>query len=530
MGEGKAPEADAGPVDGDMLVVDIGLDPGHLVPIVLPYQVSGQISHLVDLGPTERRFDAGRLEFRPDLALAPERSEDGLTVTYRMKPGAVWEDGTPVTARDFAFTWEMTCDEAVASNWLGDCKAFADPKAPVEVVDDRTARVAFRTLRDPLLQDSVLHRTLLPRHVLESADRKTLRGHDFGRAPLANGAFRVERYDPDREIVLVPNPKSGVRSRPHLSRVVFRVVPEYTSRVIDLESGAIDLLPDLEVGDLQRIRRDPRLDVVKIGHNSLAYVGYNLADPLFADPRVRRALGLAADVDAIVRSVYTAGDETLAVRAVGTVSPAFQGAVPGDLEPLPHDPGRAKALLAEAGWADTDHDGVLDRGGKPLAFRLLLQASAAAERKVATILQAQWKGAGVAVEIEAIEENAFIGRIREKRFEAMIWGFGAEPRLEESIKFHSGSRGQYNWGGYRNPEVDAALEARLAARTPEEVLEAVHRVQRLVYADQPMTFLVWKPDLVAIDRRFRGVAWDSYSPYLDLEKWWVPKGEQKYRY
>ncbi len=528
MVDSGAPSASDSPVDGDVVVVGQGLDPGTLMPMILPYRTSGQLSRLVMLGPTDRVIREGTLAFPLDLARQVERDAEGKTLTFHLRPDAIWEDGKPVTARDFAYTWQLTCDEKVAANWVGDCKELVGSPDPVRVVDDHTAQVSFLTLRDPLLQDSLLHRSWVAEHVLRGADRESLRGNPHGRAPLSNGPFRLLKWEKDQSLVFEPNPRTSVRSRPHLKRVVVRILPEYTSRLVELENGGIDVLPDLEPSDLARIEAIPHLRVQKLPHNSLTYLGYNLKDSRFADLRVRRAFAHAIDIDAINASVFSSAGVPLGVPAVGTVSPFFKDAYASDILRIPHDPARARALLLEGGWRDQNGDGVVEQQGKPLEFTVLTQASAAAIQKVATLIQNQLAVVGVKVKIQPLEENAFIAAIREKKFEAMLWGYGAEPRLDETIKFHSGVQGRYNWGGYENPQVDRLLEARMVAKDPSEIFSIVKEIQRKVYEDQPVTFVCWLPDLVAMHRRFRGTEVDTFSWATNLEKWWVPKAEQKY--
>jgi peptide/nickel transport system substrate-binding protein len=131
------------------------------------------------------------------------------------------------------------------------------------------------------------------------------------------------------------------------------------------------------------------------------------------------------------------------------------------------------------------------------------------------------------MDIEMIEALQFTRRARAKDFDALLWSFGANPKVDPTIKWHTD--GAYNWFGYSNPEVDAAIEAGVSAENVTAAQEKFKEVQRLVYADDPATFLYWKDDLTAIDTRFEKVSMNLFSVVDQLHEWYVPLEKQKYK-
>lgn len=499
--------ASAGSNAGDTLVVGIGSDPGNANPLVIPYAVSFSISDLVAPG-LVRRIDG----FEPALAASSSWSDDGMSLTYRLRRDVVWEDGQPLTSADVAFTWSLLSDPSVASNWYGDARHVS----ALEVVDPHTVRFRFAARRNPVLQQSVTVRGVLPQHALQGVDRATLRGHASARDPLASGPWRIASWEPDDRIVLEPNPSAPADWRPRLDRIVFRIVPEYASRVLELERGGLDLLQDLEVADIARFEADPRLEVIRSEAEQMQYVGYNLRKAPLDDPRVRRALTLATDRGQLIDRILTAGDEVYGRPCVGTVSPRWPRWVPPELEPLPHDPTEARRLLAEAGFG----------GDTPLQLSMMLQTDSSELTQIAVWLQAQWRAVGVALSLERIEPTRFSERARSGDFELLLWSFGANPIVDPSIQWRT--EGPYNWMGFSDPEVDRLLDVGVHAATVDEAVAAFHEVQRRVHAAQPATFLFWRDTALAIDRRFQGAQHDTYSPLRHAEAWWVEADEQRY--
>jgi len=511
------------PTDGDVLVVAIPFDPGSLDPVVTPYALSAMIAELIQPGLVRRHIEKNELVYEPMLASDFSFSPDKKALTYHLPEGSTWEDGTPLTSRDVAFTQSLIADPAVASNWYGQAQHIAG----VETPDDRTVVFRFDRARRPALEQSYTIRGIVPEHVLGTVDRTTLRDHASARTPLASGSYRVAEWRPDNKLILAPNPRAPAHLKPHLERIVFKVLPEYSSRLMELEVGSVDLVTDLEVSDLPTLQEKRDLEVVRMPSASMDYVGYNLADPRFGDVRVRRALTMAIDRERIIRDSLTVGGSKHGTSCVGTISPTQTGWYASNIIPLPYDPRAAMDLLDTAGWKDADKDGVRERGDEEMRFQLMVQSGSAETKRLAVVVQAYLEPIGVKAEIDMVEPTRFAELAREHRFDAILWSFGANPTIDPSIQWATG--GQYNWTQYSNPEVDALIAQALSATDVTTAQEHVREIQRTIYADQPVTFLYWKDTLVGVDRRFHGMEMNPFSVLHRIENWYVPIAEQKYR-
>ncbi len=528
-GDGAASPEDAGePVRGDALVVGFRAEPDVLNPVV---SVTSLGLELVDLlFPPLVDFDLDcALTPRPGLARRWEIGGDGTSITFHLRDDVTWSDGEPVDARDAAFTLDLLGDPETGSAFSA-YAAWLRQGSPYTIADPHTLTVHLDRAHQPTaMLERVAACPLVPRHVLAELDPADVRGATFSTAPTTCGPFAVHRWERGRRIVLVRNDGATLTHAPYLDRVVIRVIPEYATRLVELQTGAIDMMQDVAMEDVARLReRHPEIALHRRGPRRADLVFWNTRREPFDDVRVRTALARAADVDALMRALLSAGGEVYGRRAVGTVSPLLCDAVNEEITPLAHDPAAAAALLAQAGYEDRDGDGILDRDGRPLSFTLLASAGNERRTQIQVILQEQLRRAGVDVRLATLESNALHQRLRERDFDAVVWGVFADLVVDPTPWWHSGDQ-PYNVSSYANPEVDALIERGLAATDPREAARCWRRMQALIYADQPALFLFWRDDVVALHGRFRDASITPLSLFDGIEDWWVPAAEQRHR-
>ncbi len=532
-GGDDAPPPDAAeaatPARGDTLVVAYAGDIEGFNPVVGHTTATNTVLFNVFPQLVRGRFDCA-LTFDPYLAESWSWSDDGTDLTLRLVQGATWQDGEPIDADDVLFTLQLVADPAVGSPrqpYLADL----DPETPWDKLDDHTVVLHFQHAGDPTtMLAHVASSAIVPQHALAGADRATLRGGSFQDQPVCAGPFVLERWTRGQEIVLARREGAGFVADPYLDRVIFRIVPEYTTRLVELETGAVDMAVGVEVADIERLRRTrPEIEMVRRGYRFLEYIGWNLRDERFADGRVRTALAHAIDVDALLAALLTAGGEVYGQRATGTITPELCDAVDPTLQPLAHDPARARALLAEAGWSDGDGDGVVERDGAPLRFTMTYSAGHDRREQTGVIVQQQLAEVGVAVELAPLEQNAVYEKLRRRDYEAVIGGWSAGLFVDPSHYWKSGEDRPYNHVGYANPEVDRLIDEGLAATDPAVANARWRQMQRLIYQDQPYCFLYWIDEVVALHERFEGTSVDILSSLNQLEGWWVPPSRQRFK-
>ena len=451
--------------------------------------------------------------FAPSLARSWELSAGGLELTLRLEPQAAWSDGVPVTADDVVFSHRVASSPDVG--WLG-----ADSKEhviAVEAVDPKTVRVRFSRVYPYQLMDANAG-PIVPAHAWEEIPFDRWRSVDWQERMLSAGPFRLASHTPQQEIVLERNPTYWRDPLPRLDRVVWRIVPSKAGLLNLLLAGDLDLHPSVPPGDADRVAADPELELREVPSRTYSFLLWNLRRPMLDEAGERRALTLAIDRGAIVEAVY-GGHAGTAVGPVLTGMWAFNQ----ELTPLPHDPGRARELLDDAGWRDTDGDGIRERNGVRFEVELLAPSENELRHDIAVLVEQDLARVGVDAEPRFVEWGTLLSRLDAGDFDAAVHAWSEPTQIDLDGVWHSAGPDDptFNWGGYADPEVDRLLEQ--AAEEPDPAVQKplYDRVQEIVVADQPYTFLAESLRLVGVHRRVRGADINDATPYYNLEQWWV---------
>ena len=501
------------PVDGGVLHRRLFGEPTTLNAVLQSSAPEAQVLQYVQRNLFD--FDA-RLALVPGLAQGLEVSPDGLSYTITLREDAVWEDGKPVTSADAVFTIRKIVDPKVPANVF---KPVFEEFASVEALDARRFQVRFS--KPYAFRSMAFVLPLLPEH--RFAGQNFLKVEAEPRA-----AFR--RPLPFRRVE-----GAGVRRaraqrkypgpRGHFDRIVFRIVPDNTTAYRLLVDGELDE-DQVDSGLKDRAARDPEFAaccrLVEFYNLDYNYIALNNRSPLFADPRVRRAMTMLLDRASIVRGLYK-GSARIISGPWAPDSPAYEARVP----PLPFDPAGAARLLDEAGWKDTDGDGVRDRDGRPFAFDLLVSAGSEIGRQIDEMLAAELARVGVTARIRTLEWAAFVERVDAGDFEAASLAWSAvDPNPDPYFYWHSSQCAPQglNNGCYASPEADRLMEAARLEPDPARRKEVLGRLHRLLRDDAPAIFVVNAAQKMAFRKRIRGLTTSPlglYGIWPGPLAWWA---------
>jgi peptide/nickel transport system substrate-binding protein len=442
------------------------------------------------------------LDLVPGLAESVAVSPDARTYAVTLREGARWEDGRPVTSEDVAFTLRTLADPKTPALSR---KSFWEGMEKVEVVDARTARVAFRTPYSGRIH--AFNVGLLPAAEYQGSD---VSSNPRNRRPLANGPYRLAKWDSGR-LELVRNTQYfGPKAGPEM--IVFRVVPESAPAFEALLAGE---LHEMRLSSEQKKRLDgssPPAAARAIVFDELmyTYIGWRNSNPLFSSPKVRRALTMLIDREAIARTLYGG----LAKPAVGPVPPGFWTFDP-ELKPWPYDPAAAGALLDEAGFRKGP-DGVRARGNDRLAFTLLLGAGSDLQRQITEVVQQGYRKAGIDMTIQPLEWAAFAARVDAGDFDASILALSLDPNPDLYPFWHSSQKAPSGWNtvGYRNPTADAVMEEIRTTFDREKTRALFKELQRVIHEDEPVTFLHVGSRRWGLNRKLEDVRTSPYGLFL----------------
>lgn len=514
--EATAPGVDTGPAYGDTYIEGSIAEPSNLLPILATDASSSEINNLVYNGLVRYNKD---LILEGELAESWEISPDNLSFTFHLRKGVKWHDGVPLTSADILFTYELYINPDTPTAYAESYKQVSKAETP----DPYTFKVTYEQPYAPALGSWGMR--ILPKHLLEGVDITT---SPLSRNPIGSGPFRFIEWKPGEKVVLEAN-EEYFEGRPYLKRVVYRVVPDQSTQFLELRSGGLDYM------DLTPIQYKTQTDTPAFNRMfekfrylafSYTYLGYNLERPIFQDKRVRQAITYAINKQEIIDGVLLG----LGQAATGPYKPdtwVYNQTIPR----YDYNPEKAKALFEEAGWTDTDGDGLRDKNGKPFSFTIVTNQGNDLRIKSGEIMQHRLREVGVEVKLRVIEWAAFLKEfIHAGNFDACILGWRGGPEPDQYNIWHSSKVAprQLNFVHYKNDEVDALLEQGRRTFDQAERKKIYDRFQIILAEEQPYTFLYVTEALPAVARRFRGIEPSPAGITHNFIQWYVPTAEQKY--
>lgn len=485
-------------------------------------------------------------EPEPWLAERWTASPDGRTITLTLRDGVTFSDGAPFTAADVLFTFQALYDPAVASS-LASGVAVQRKPLQVSAPDARTVVVTMPAPFTPgvALLDNV---PILPKHLLQPA----LDAHTFGTAwgvttaPAAMaglGPFVIAEYVAGQRMTFARNPRywrkdaSGTQL-PYLDRVVMEFVSGQDAEMLRLQAGTVDLMTVADVrpedlAALRRLRDQGAMQLIDVGVSVDPNVlWFNLtpgnaavrAKPYLQRAEFRQAVSYAVDRKAIADTVFLGAAEP----AYGPITSGNETWYSPSAPTFPHDPARARTLLAGIGLTDRNGDGMLDDPkGRPVRFSIITQASHIRER-TATMVQEQLRLAGIAVDVVALDPGSLRGRFGAGDYESIYYGFQAssfDPAMNLDLWLSGGSAHVWNLGAPEPWEktIDALMQRQIAAPSLAERQRLLREAEAIFAEHLPQIYFVAPKVTVALSRRVGGavpvlldpkILWNAESLYV----------------
>ena len=465
----------------------------------------------------------------PWLAESSVRSDDGLRYTIKLRPNVVFADGHPFTSDDVLFSLSAAYNER-AGSVLADAMKIAGKPLQAAAVDPLTLVITFPVPFAPglVLLDNL---PILPKHRLQGALDAGTFGSAWGLGtPVGEvaglGPFVLAEYLPGERTVFARNPKyfrkdTAGGALPYLDRIIVEVVPDQNAQMLQLDAARIDMTgsevrPE-DYAPLKRAADAGRVQLLDLGVASDPDSFWvNLRPGAFAnDPRagwlqrdeLRQAISLAVDRQAFADTVYLGAG----APAFGPVTPANKKWFWPDLPQSPHDPARAKTLLASIGLTDRNGDGVLDdRSNQPARFALLTQKGQTALERGAAVIRDELRKIGLVVDVVPLEGNALVQRfLSGQAYDAIYFQFGMtnpDPALSLDFWLSSGTSRVWNLA-QKTPatdwerQIDELMAKQIAAADDGERKRLFDQVQRVFAEHLPVVHFVAPKIFVAASSR-----------------------------
>ncbi|MEZ5065531.1 MAG: ABC transporter substrate-binding protein [bacterium] len=491
------------------LVIGSSNQPDRINPLVSTSAISTDMENLVFM----RLVDWGPppdLALEPRLAVSWEIADDRRSLLMHLRRDVFWTDGKPTTAEDVKFTYDRALDPAVPFPNRAAIKGIEQ----VEVVDPYTVRFVYGEPQwEPLLpaQDPAI----MPKHLIESIPADQMMESGFGRHPVGNGPWIFREWISEERLVFDAN-ENYCDGRPGFDRLVIRVIPEDTALRTELLTGGVHVYDRHPNKFYREDSKDPNLQFFRASDRGYVYLAWNGRNPLFEDPRVRKALTLATDRQAII-DAFRDGFGKVATCPTFAEDPAYDPSI----VPFPFDPAAASALLDEAGWEQRDADGVRIRDGLRFEFTFMLIANNTISEEIATMLEQEYRKLGIATKVEFFEWTVYVGRLNAKDYESTILARRGDFIYDAESVFHSRSIDEaYNDTSFGTAVTDSLID--LAKSTADRTIRngIWHQFFRELHALQPITPLYVSETSYPVRRDVVADAQiDIRGPYVRVHEW-----------
>jgi len=505
------------------LVIAVTGEPSHLLPPLAVETVARDIGdqvyeRLADLVPGGAPIDTGA--FRPALAARWERI-DSVSWRFHLRPGARWQDGKPVTAEDVRFSFDAFADSAFDAP----ARPYLAGRVTVTPEDSSTVLVRFARPSSEELFDATYHVRVLPSHIWSQLPRDRWPADTDIAHLVGSGPYRVVRWKRGEYVRLAAD--STADPPPAIHDVVWRFAQDPDAALNLVLSHEADLLETAGSSqNAERAATDSTLRLLSYASATYGFLGFQVRrtgnegpHPIFGDVATRRALALAVDRETLARSTF--GREAKAPP--GPMSQLLWIWDDG-IRTLPFDTAQANRALDAAGWRRPDSTATRRRGGRALAFDILVPGTSPTRRQLAVALQAMWQAVGAAVTVTAVDFPVFQERLGKGQFDSYIGAWLDEPSPRGlADQWTRAGWDVLNYGRYASPAFDALFERAGRAGTVDSARRLYRDAMDTLNADAPAIFLYAPANVAVVSRRVEGVEIDPYSWASGLRTWRIAR-------
>jgi peptide/nickel transport system substrate-binding protein len=475
-------------------------------------------------------------EYEPELATDWSASEDGLTWTMTIRDDVTFHDGEPLTAEDVAFSMQLYQDTEDFPFLPSYVAAFTS----IEATDDTTVTL---TTEEPIanFEPSMAFIYVLPKHIWESVDDPVAFGND---EMIGSGPFSLVEASQGEFVELASNADYWGEG-PNVDGVIFQTFEADDARVTALTTGQIDAMLDVPETSIPALQNAEgiALHIAETGAGgSLTDIIFNVTEdencpqddpetadadetgvcsghPALRDLAVRRALAHAVDKEQLM-TVGTGGTGT---PGISLVPPGLGDFYASEVEDYAFDIDEANAMLDEAGYEDTDGDGVRDclpdQDCDDLTLRLNYPSDATTGARESEIVQETWQQIGVAVTVQVLDPDALTAVCCPAfDFDVIMWGWGSDPdpAFLLGVGLCSEIPSGFSETGYCNPEYDALYDAQAVELDRDARVDIIHQMQQMLVDDVPYVIPYYYPTIEAW-RTDTFTGWLEDDPTLGLE-------------
>lgn len=476
--------------------------------------------HLADIGP--RLNTVGDEGFTPVLAQGWTWSRDSLSITFALQPAARWHDGRPVRSEDVRFSVDLARNPALKS----DAPRRLANIDSVHVRDSVTLTVHFRARAPDQFYELASQVPIVPAHLLAHASVSDIELDPASRQGIGSGRFRLGQWQPGERLELRAD-TMNYRGRPGLDRVILITAPDFGAAAAQFLSGAADIFEHLSPPMARQISASARQRVLVAADQSVIFLAFNMRDPvdttrphpIFGDRAVRRALTMAVSRDGMLRNVFD-GNAGAALLTPVPSSIVLASTMPT----IPFSVAESRRSLDAAGWR-LAHDGFRAKGGRRLAFSIVVPNSSTTRRQYSVLLQQAFRSVGADANIEVMDFPAFVAQEHRRAFDTELATGVVEPGVNAlRAAWTMGDRrgSEANVCAYDAPEATALFERAAASFDEPTAATLTARALAEVVADAPAVWLAQPFTLVGVNARIHTTPLLGRAWWETLAEWSIP--------
>ena len=512
------------------VVIGIPADIESLNPLFAFTFEEGNITELLFQSLVKHRWDYERAELtnEPMLAVNWEWEPDSSSIIVNIKHDVFWSDSVNLTVNDIVFSFDLYSDPVVQSRALGYFNNFytydaggVDIEKSFEILSDYSLKINFKENAHPTLVD--IDHPVVPKHALENIDRSQLINHEFNQDPITSGPFKVSKWIRNQALFLEADKKSGFFKPESITKLIFKVVPDYNSRILQLKKGELDLVKGIKSEDINQLKEDERLNINSVKDRMYDFIGWNSIEKrdnrtypnrFFANRNVRIALTHALNREEVLTEyLYDYGK-----LMTGPVSPLYNDAFDKSDTPISYDPDLAKKILNQEGWEDTNGNGIIDKDGLEFIFDLYTSTGNPTRKFASTLFKNNLKIIGIDMNVKFIEFGALMDGIFNKQFDSFMLGTAISLPIDLSVQWHSDPNvSRVNFVSYSNNEVDELLDKLENSISREDYFARLKKINKIIQHDQPCTFLYWLDNVTAYNNKIINI---DFNPLGVIHHCW----------
>jgi peptide/nickel transport system substrate-binding protein len=426
-----------------------------------------------------------------DFSLKPQ-----LATSWKMTGDTVWEftlredvrfhNGAPLTA-------EVVVSSLKRAMAINPSLAKLTMIKDVRAKDKLTVEVETTTMSPALPASLVYPDTAITHPESEMNEQgEVIR-------PIGTGPYVLKEWNQAEHKVLLTRFADYWGNRPKIKQILYRSIPDPSTRSLEIQKGSVDLVAEVPYGDLDLLRKKG-LDVTIANTARVYLLNFGkLQNTVFSDPKVRNALSRAINRQEIVQYILFG----MGKPAAGGYEKSMLFANK-ELRPHPFDPEKAKQLLAEAGYSDSNSDGILDKDGHKLATTLYTYPQRPGLKPMAIAIQQQWQNVGVAVEVRVMDYAAIAETMKPGDIKLSAMASAMIPDPDYFMRKLYSKNGEFNTWGYSNPEVDALLAEGNKIVDPEKRLALYQKIQAIVFEEMPVIPVSYYGVNIVTQRKVKG--------------------------